>query len=84
MIFLKTFKDILEKGAISTSQHDKFGRLLRQFDEIEYEGEIYLIVWHPIIHEFIGSHESKYWISHTDFHKSVWRKNLKNGLVTKK
>ncbi|EEM86142.1 hypothetical protein BK749_21735 [Bacillus thuringiensis serovar vazensis] len=80
---LKHFKEILEKGAIPVGQTDKLGKSLRQFDEIQYENEIYLIVWHPIHNEFVGSHESGDWISHTNLHKSIWIKNLKDFFVEK-
>lgn len=39
---------------------------------------MYLIVWPPIHNEFVGSHESGIWISHTDLHKSIWIRNLKD------
>ena len=52
---LKQFKEILEKGAIPIGQSDKLGKSLRQFDEIQYENEPYIIVWHPIYNEFVGS-----------------------------
>lgn len=81
---LKQFKEILEKGAIPIGQSDTLGTSLRQFDEIQYENEIYLIIWHPIYNEFVASHESGNWISHTDLHKSVWIRNLKEAFVTKK
>ncbi|OUB80909.1 hypothetical protein [Bacillus wiedmannii] len=80
-MFLKHFKEILEKGAIPIGQFDKLGKPLRQFDEIQYENETYLIVWHPMYNEFIGSHESKNWISYIDLHKCIWIKNLKDPLV---
>ncbi|PFE08055.1 hypothetical protein [Bacillus cereus] len=81
---LKHFKEILEKGAIPIGQSDQVGNPLRQFDEIQYENETYLIVWHPIYNEFVGSHESRNWISHTDLHKSIWIKNLKDPFVTER
>ncbi|ARV91357.1 hypothetical protein BK727_07610 [Bacillus thuringiensis serovar roskildiensis] len=77
-MFLKQFNEILEKGAIPIGQSDKLGKSLRQFDEIQYKDETYLIVWHPMYNEFVGSHESQDWISHTDLHKAVWIKNLKD------
>ncbi|TJZ99687.1 hypothetical protein FA950_30120 [Bacillus thuringiensis] len=80
-MLLKQFKEILDKGAIPIGQSDKLGKSLRQFDEIQYENETYLIVWHPMYNEFVGSHESGDWISHTDFHKSVWLTNLKDSGV---
>ncbi|MGR5897557.1 hypothetical protein ACT7C8_01320 [Bacillus cereus] len=80
---LKQFKEILEKGSIPIGQSDIFGKSLRQFDEIQYENETYLIIWHPIYNEFVGSHESGNWISHTDLHKAVWIRNLKEAFVTK-
>ena len=78
---MKKFKEILEKGAIPIGQSDTLGKSLRQFDEIQYENETYLIVWHPLNNEFVGSHESGNWISHTDLHKSLWIKNLKDSFV---
>ena len=81
---LKEFKQILEKGSIPIGQSDILGKSLRQFDEIQYENETYLIIWHPIYNEFVGSHESGNWISHTDLHKAVWIRNLKEAFVTKK
>ncbi|MEC2709735.1 hypothetical protein [Bacillus thuringiensis] len=82
-MLLKQFKEILEKGAIPIGKCDKLGKSLRQFDEIQYKDETYLIVWHPVYNEFVGSHESRDWISHTDLHKSVWIKNLKDSFGTK-
>ncbi|MEC2913297.1 hypothetical protein P9X48_10910 [Bacillus cereus] len=41
---LKQFKEILEKGAIPIGQSDILGKSLRQFDEIQYENETYLII----------------------------------------
>ncbi|OOR04915.1 hypothetical protein BW897_31775 [Bacillus cereus] len=81
---MEQFKEISEKGVIPIGQSDTFGKSLRQFDEIQYENETYLIIWHPIYNEFVGSHESGNWISHIDLHKSVWIKNLKEAFVTKK
>ncbi|EPC8411816.1 hypothetical protein ACR3AM_006303 [Bacillus thuringiensis] len=83
-MLLKQFKEILEQGAIPIGKYDKLGKSLRQFDEIQYEDETYLIVWHPIYNEFVGSHESRDWIAQTDLHKSVWIKNLKDTFSTKK
>ncbi|MGG5741991.1 hypothetical protein [Bacillus cereus group sp. IBL03679] len=79
---LKHFKGILDKGAIPIGQSDKLGKPLRQFDKIQYENEMYLIIWHPIYNEFVGSHETGNWISYTDLHKSIWIKNLKESFMT--
>ncbi|OUA60365.1 hypothetical protein BK785_09375 [Bacillus thuringiensis serovar bolivia] len=48
------------------------------------DNNTFLIIWHPIYKEFVGSHESGNWISHTDLHKAVWIRNLKEAFVTKK
>ncbi|MEB9914834.1 hypothetical protein Q2U85_29125 (plasmid) [Bacillus cereus] len=74
---LKQFKVMLDQGAIPIDLTDQFGKPLRQFDKVQYENELYLIIWHPIYKEFVGSHESGDWISYTDLHQSVWIKNLK-------
>lgn len=84
MIPLEIFKEILDKGAIPIGQSDELGKPLRQFDQIQYKNETYLIVWHPIYNEFVGSHESGDWISHTDLHKSIWIKNLKDSFFIKR
>ncbi len=55
---LKQFKEMLDQGAISIGQSDQFGKPLRQFDEVQYGNEVYLVIWHPIYREFVGSHES--------------------------
>ncbi|WP_308128363.1 hypothetical protein [Bacillus cereus] len=68
---------MLGKEAIPIGQFDKFRTSLRQFCEMQYINETYLINWHPIYNEFVGSHESETWISHTDLHKFVWIKNFK-------
>ncbi|WP_044797519.1 hypothetical protein [Bacillus cereus] len=83
-MLLKNFKEILEKGAIPIDQSDALGKPLRQFDEIQYEDKMYLIVWHPIHKEFVGSHESGNWISHTELRESVWIRNLKDSFSSKK
>ncbi|MDA2638852.1 hypothetical protein PDQ79_30925 [Bacillus cereus] len=80
---LKQFKEILEKGAIPIGQSDILGKSLCQFDEIQYDNETYLIVWHPMYNEFVGSHASGKWISSANLHKSIWIKNLKDSFVTK-
>ncbi|AIM34756.1 hypothetical protein DF16_pBMB293orf00232 (plasmid) [Bacillus thuringiensis serovar kurstaki str. YBT-1520] len=38
----------------------------------------------PPYNEFIGSHKTGNWISHTDLHQSVWIKNLKSSFVAKR
>ncbi|HDW3058309.1 TPA: hypothetical protein RMI67_006252 [Bacillus cereus] len=81
---MKQFKEILKKGNVPIGQFDTLGKSLRQFDEIQYKNEIYLIIWHPIYNEFVGSHESGEWISHADLHKSVWIRNLIEVFGTKK
>lgn len=80
---LRQFKEMLDQGAISIGQTDQFGKPLRQFDEIQYENEVYLVIWHPIYREFIGSHESGDWIPHTDLHQSIWIKNLKEHFANR-
>ncbi|WP_103653057.1 hypothetical protein [Bacillus thuringiensis] len=74
---MKEFKEILQKGAISIGQFDQTGVPLRQFDLVRYRQHTYLIIWHPIYHEFVGSHESGDWISSKALHDSVYIKNLK-------
>ncbi|MEB8676372.1 hypothetical protein P4H08_24255 [Bacillus cereus] len=74
---LRQFKKMLDQGAIPIGLTDQFGKPLRQFDEIQYENEVYLIIWNPIYREFIGSHESGDWIPHNDLPQSIWIKNLK-------
>ncbi|MDR4294136.1 hypothetical protein [Bacillus cereus] len=64
-------------------QSDTLGKSLRQFDEIQYDNETYLIIWHRMYNEFVGSHESRNWIPHTDLHKAVWIRNLKESFGTK-
>ncbi|MEC2934016.1 hypothetical protein P9Z28_31050, partial [Bacillus cereus] len=73
---LNQFKEMLDKGAISIGQSDQFGKSLRQFDEVQYGNGIYLVIWHPIYMEFVGSHESGDWISNTNLHQAIWIKNL--------
>ncbi|PGQ72848.1 hypothetical protein COA26_20145 [Bacillus cereus] len=74
---LKQFKEMLDKGEIYIGQSDRFGKPLRQFDEVQYENEVYLVIWHPIYREFVGSHESGDCISNTNLHQSIWIRNLK-------
>ena len=41
-------------------QSNTSGKSLQQFDEIQYKNETYLIIWHPIYNEFLGSHKSEH------------------------
>ncbi|AEA19347.1 hypothetical protein BG08_6372 (plasmid) [Bacillus thuringiensis serovar kurstaki] len=81
---MKQFKEMLDQGAISIGQSDQFGKPLRQFDEVQYGNEVYLVIWHPIYREFVGSHESGNWIPNTNLHQSIWIKNLKEHFANKK
>lgn len=83
MMCLKQFKEMLDKGAIPINLADQLGKPLRQFDKVQYENELYLIIWHPIYKEFVGSHESGDWIPYTDLHQSVWIENLKEHYASK-
>ncbi|MFV1457109.1 hypothetical protein [Bacillus mycoides] len=78
-MFLKQFKEILMQGAIPIGTFDQFGIALRQFDEIQYHHHTYLIIWHPIYHEFVGSHESGDWIPYSELHHAIFIKNLKDS-----
>ncbi|MEB8649979.1 hypothetical protein P4G96_14090 [Bacillus cereus] len=78
---MKQFNGVLKKGSIPIGQSDMIEISLHQFDEIQYKNETYLIVWHPTYNEFIGSHETEKWISHTNLHQSVWiKKQISNIL----
>ncbi|MBN9901175.1 hypothetical protein [Bacillus thuringiensis] len=74
---MKAFREVLLQGAISIGQFDQKGVQLRQFDLVQYQQETYLVIWHPMHHEFVGSHESGDWISYTELRQSVYIKNLK-------
>ncbi|WP_412509968.1 hypothetical protein [Bacillus thuringiensis] len=65
------------QGAIPIGIVDQFGTSLRQFDEIQYHHQTYLIIWHPIYNEFVGSHESGDWIPYSELHHTTFIKNLK-------
>ncbi|AZJ24839.1 hypothetical protein CT694_36090 (plasmid) [Bacillus wiedmannii bv. thuringiensis] len=78
-MFLKQFKEILMQGAIPIGITDQFGVPLRQFDEIQYQQQVYLIIWHPMYDEFVGSHESGSWIPYSDLHQTTFIKNLKDS-----
>ncbi|MEB8720116.1 hypothetical protein P4H14_13485 [Bacillus cereus] len=80
---LRQFKEMLDQGAIPIGLTDILGKSLRQFDEIQYENETYLIIWHPIYNEFVGSHESGNWIPYTELHQSIWIKNLKEHFANR-
>nr|AAS68355.1 pBt10-like protein [Bacillus thuringiensis serovar galleriae] len=81
-MLLKQFKEMLDQGAIPIDLIDPFGIPLRQFDKVQYKEEFYLIIWHPIYKEFVGSHESGDWIPYTDLHQSVWITNLKEHFAS--
>ncbi|EEM93005.1 hypothetical protein bthur0013_56370 [Bacillus thuringiensis IBL 200] len=83
MMRLRQFKEMLDQGAIPIGLTDQFSKPLRQFDEIQYKNEVYLIIWHPIYREFVGSHESGDWIPYTELHQSIWIKNLKEHFVNR-
>ncbi|AMR88709.1 MULTISPECIES: hypothetical protein [Bacillus cereus group] len=82
-MLLKRFKKMLDQGAIPIDLTDHFGTPLRQFDKVRYKNEVYLIIWHPIYREFVGSHESRDCIPYTDLQQFVWIENLKEHYASK-
>ncbi|EOP81043.1 hypothetical protein IGM_05769 [Bacillus cereus HuB4-4] len=76
---MKKFKETLMQGAIPIGIADQFGVTLRQFDEIQYHHQTYLIIWHPIYNEFVGSHESENWISYSELNHATFIRNLKDS-----
>lgn len=76
---MQQFKEILMQGAIPIGITDPFGVALRQFDEIQYHHHTYLIIWHPMYNEFVGSHESGDWISYSELHYATFIRNLKDS-----
>ncbi|MCQ6288979.1 hypothetical protein NPM18_24700 [Bacillus cereus] len=80
-MFLKQFREVLMQGAIPIGIADQCGIALRQFDEIQYNQHTYLIIWHPMYDEFVGSHESGDWIPYAKLHQTKFIKNLKDSFT---
>ncbi len=76
---MKEFREVLMQGAIPIGIADQCGIALRQFDEIQYNQHTYLIIWHPMYDEFVGSHESGEWIPYSKLHHAIFIKNLKDS-----
>ncbi|AKR13096.1 hypothetical protein AC241_31025 (plasmid) [Bacillus thuringiensis] len=77
------FRDKLMLGAIPIHQIDKNGIPLRQFDEEQYIGEQYIIIWHPTYGEFLASHCTGEFIPFNVLDKVEYTKNLKDSYPTK-
>ncbi|UYX55708.1 hypothetical protein M3Y14_30950 (plasmid) [Bacillus thuringiensis] len=78
------FRDKLMLGAIPIHQIDKNGVPLHQFDEVQYKGEKYIIIWHPMYGEFVASHCNEEFIPFNVLDKVEYTRNLKNPYPTKK
>lgn len=81
---MNLFRRKLMEGAIPIHQSDQDGTPLRQFDEVLYEGEKYIIIWNPIYEEFVGSHHTGNWIPFLWLNRVKYIKNLKACSITTK
>ncbi|AFQ30512.1 hypothetical protein P4493_32690 [Bacillus thuringiensis] len=77
---MDTFRDKLRLGAIDINQNDKNGVFLRQFDEVRYKEEKYIIIWHPIYEEFVASHHTRKFIPYELLNRVEYKKNLKENV----
>ncbi|MED3069640.1 hypothetical protein P4310_29990 [Bacillus thuringiensis] len=78
------FRDKLMLGAIPIHQIYKNRIPLSQFDEVQYMGEQYIIIWHPIYGEFLVSHCTGEFIPFNVLDKVEYIKNLKDSHPIKK
>ncbi|WP_254865185.1 hypothetical protein [Bacillus cereus] len=74
---ISKFQQTLKQGAIPINQQDRNGIGLRQFDEVHYQEGSYIIIWHPIEEEFVGSSATGRCVSFSDLANVTYVKNLK-------
>lgn len=60
------------QGTLDTGARDANGDKLYQFDEVlcDYDGEPekLLIIWSPVVNEFIGQSEEGHWLPYESLH----------------
>ncbi|MEK4841379.1 hypothetical protein [Bacillus sp. FSL L8-0152] len=78
------FRDKLMQGAIPIHQIDRNGVPLYQFDEVKYNGEQYIIIWHPMYYQYVASHCTGEFIPFSGLVRVEYIRNLKNSYPAEK
>ncbi|MGF9814325.1 hypothetical protein [Bacillus toyonensis] len=76
------FQQTLNQGAILINQKDRSGVELRQFDEVYYKEETYIIIWHPMEEAFVGSSVTGRYVPFSELANVKYVKNLKEKKQT--
>ncbi|WP_255259313.1 hypothetical protein [Bacillus toyonensis] len=71
------FQQTLNQGAILINQKDRNGVELRQFDEVYYKEDTYIIIWHPMEETFVGSSVTGRYVPFSELTNVKYVKNLK-------
>lgn len=71
------FQETLNQGAILINQKDRNGVELRQFDEVYYKEDTYIIIWHPMEEAFVGSSVTGRYVPFSELANVKFMKNLK-------